>query len=56
MDQSDAILAGIWFVVACRPSASALAFAALREELVGALRESARKAGQAPLAREGVRR
>jgi len=56
MDQSAAIHAGTWFVIACRPSASALAFAALKEQLALALRESSRKAGQVPLAREGVRR
>jgi ribonuclease P protein component len=56
VDQSDAIQSGTWFVIACRPSASALAFTVLKGELAGALQESSRKAGQVPLAREGLRR
>jgi len=56
LDETAAAASGVWLVVQCKPTAAALTFAELREQLKALLQESLRRAGKASAARESIRR
>ncbi len=52
LDGCAAVTDRTWFVIMCRPSATSLRYAHLREQLAAALQDSSRRAGQAAPPRE----